>query len=110
MRKITLWANKSKDTTGLIALIKSNSFDVNHILTASDLPVAKLDKNYVSGFNSIIDAFGNKKFKELGFDFPKNEKQLKAFDEKFKDYPFKLSEEKINPHKILDSVKEDRKL
>lgn len=42
---------------------------------------------------------------ELGFDFPETEEQLKAFDEKFKDYPHKLTGNEIDPHEILNKIK-----
>ncbi len=43
-------------------------------------------------------------FDELGFVFPKTEEQLKAMDEKFKDYPHKTDENRIDPIKILNSI------
>ena len=46
-----------------------------------------------------------KAFKELGFEFPKNEVELKAFDDKFKDYPYKLSGKEIDPLKIIIECK-----
>lgn len=46
-----------------------------------------------------------KAFKELGFDFPQTEAQLKAWDEKFKDYPYKLTGKEIDPMEILNSTK-----
>ena len=42
---------------------------------------------------------------ELGFEVPSNEKELKAWDEKFKDYPYQLKSKDIDPHKILDTIK-----
>lgn len=42
-----------------------------------------------------------KKFKELGFEWPSNEKELLEFDKKFADYPHKLDSKKVNPFKIL---------
>ena len=44
-------------------------------------------------------------FDELGFDFPKTEEQLKAFDEKFKDYPHQLTGKEIDPLKIIRECK-----
>lgn len=45
-----------------------------------------------------------KAFKELGFDFPKTQEELKAFDEKFKDYPHKLTGKEIDPQEILKAL------
>lgn len=45
------------------------------------------------------------KFDELGFDFPTNKEELKAFNEKFRDYPYKLSGSKVDPVKIINSTK-----
>lgn len=43
-------------------------------------------------------------FKELGFDgLPETEEQLKAFDEKFKDYPYECDSSKIDINKIIKS-------
>ena len=39
------------------------------------------------------------------FDFPKNEKELQEFDEKYKDFDFKCDHEKIDPQKIIKSSK-----
>lgn len=41
---------------------------------------------------------------ELGFQFPETEEQLKAFDEKFKDYPHRLTGNEIDPLTILNSI------
>ena len=42
-------------------------------------------------------------FKELGFDeFPETPEQLKAFDEKFKDFPYLLDSKKIDVRKIIN--------
>lgn len=46
-----------------------------------------------------------KSFQELGFTFPKTDEQLKAFDEKFKDYPYKNSDKKIDVSKIINEIK-----
>ncbi|MFD1553422.1 hypothetical protein DNU06_07055 [Putridiphycobacter roseus] len=51
--------------------------------------------------NSNID----KLFGSIGFGFPENEKELKAFDEVFKGYQFVGDEEKIDPKKIFDNIK-----
>jgi len=40
-------------------------------------------------------------FSKLGFEFPENEEQLKAFNEKFKNYPYKLNAS-IDPIKIIE--------
>lgn len=45
------------------------------------------------------------KFKELGFDFPTNDEQLEQFNEKFRNYPYKLDAKKIDPIKIINSIK-----
>ena len=45
------------------------------------------------------------KFDELGFDFPNNEEQLRAFNEKFRNYPHKLTGREIDPIKIIESIK-----
>ena len=44
-------------------------------------------------------------FRELGFDgFPENEEQLTAWNEKFKDYPYKLTGKEINPDNIIKVI------
>ena len=43
-----------------------------------------------------------KAFEELGFEMPETEEQLKAFDEKFKDYPHKLTGKEIDPMEIIN--------
>lgn len=48
-----------------------------------------------------------KAFYELGFDFPETPDELKAFDEKFKDYPYKADATKIDPLKILNDIKNE---
>jgi len=40
------------------------------------------------------------------FEFPQNEKELKEFDEKYKDYDFKANPENIDPYKILKSIQQ----
>ncbi|WP_421809049.1 hypothetical protein [Flagellimonas sp.] len=45
-----------------------------------------------------------KRFKELGFEFPATEEELKAFNDKFKDYPYKLNENNVDPLKIINSI------
>jgi len=47
-----------------------------------------------------IESECKKAFKELGFDIPKTEDQLKSFNEKFKDYPHRLTGKEINPKEI----------
>lgn len=49
-------------------------------------------------------------FDELGFVFPETEEQLQALNEKFKDYPFKADETKIDPIKILKSINMSKEL
>lgn len=49
-------------------------------------------------------------FDELGFVFPETEEQLQALNEKFKYYPFKADEKKIDPIKILQSVNMSKEL
>lgn len=44
-----------------------------------------------------------KAFEELGFEMPETEEQLKAFNEKFKDYPHKLTGNEIDPLEILNT-------
>ena len=39
-----------------------------------------------------------------GKSFPTNEEELKWWDEEFKDYPYKLTGEKIDPYKILNEL------
>lgn len=54
-----------------------------------------------------------KAFEELGFDdFPLNQEELDAFNEKFKGYPHELDSSMIDPQKIIDDVKaeENQKL
>ena len=46
-------------------------------------------------------------FKELGFEFPSNEEEEKAFNEKFKDYPYKFSGSTIDPYKLLNDMKKE---
>ena len=48
-----------------------------------------------------------KAFKELGFEMPETEEQLKAFNEKFKDYPHKLTGREIDPEGIWNSLKQE---
>ena len=43
-----------------------------------------------------------KAFKELGFELPTTEKQLNEFNEKFKNYPYKLTGKEIDPIDILE--------
>ena len=45
-------------------------------------------------------------FDELGFEFPQNDEQLEAFNEKFKDYPHKLTGNEVDPIKIINSIKQ----
>ena len=42
---------------------------------------------------------------EKGMDFPKNDMELEWFEEKFKDYNYKLNKYKIDPIKIINSIK-----
>ena len=44
-------------------------------------------------------------FKELGFEFPRNEEELKQYEEKFKDFPYKLEGVKIDADKIMKQIK-----
>lgn len=44
-------------------------------------------------------------FKELGFEFPRNEEELKLYEEKFKDFPYKLEGSKIDVNEILKKIK-----
>lgn len=44
-----------------------------------------------------------KRFKELGFDFPRTEDELRKFNEAFKDYPHKTDGMKVDPLKILNN-------
>lgn len=53
--------------------------------------------------NKWTQEYTKKAFKELGFEFPTNEKQLKEFEEKFKDYPYRLENKKIDIDKIIKS-------
>jgi hypothetical protein len=46
----------------------------------------------------------NEVIKRLGFDMPENSKQLEEWNEAFKDFPYKLNCDAIDPHKILNSV------
>jgi len=47
-------------------------------------------------------------FKELGFEFPQNTEQLKAWDNAFKDYPIQVDEKCIDPKKILRDIKAEK--
>lgn len=46
---------------------------------------------------------------EKGLDFPRNDQELKWFDEAFKDYPFQLDEKSINPIKIIEMAEQEMK-
>ena len=48
--------------------------------------------------------FTNKCIEELGFDMPSNEEELKLWNNKFKDYPYELTGEELDPNKIWDGV------
>lgn len=41
----------------------------------------------------------------LGKSFPVNEQEMEWWDDEFKDYPYQLTEEKIDPYKILEMAK-----
>lgn len=43
-------------------------------------------------------------FDDLGFEFPETEEQLKEWEERFKDYPFRLKGQIIDPNEIINDI------
>ena len=42
-----------------------------------------------------------KAFSQLGFEIPENDEQLRAYNKKFKNYPYKLKDNRLDPIKII---------
>jgi hypothetical protein len=46
-------------------------------------------------------------FNSVGFQFPQTEKELKAFENLYSDYEYKINGHRVNVHSIIDTVKKE---
>ncbi len=90
------------ETEHFIEQLKKPQYPINQV---SDKKQLLLHDVVGSEPNGWTQEKVQKAFSELGFDFPENEEQLRAFDEKFKNYPYKLNGAMIDPHKIMKECK-----
>ena len=52
-----IWINNKRESVNLIEILENKGFEVNHILTASPLPVVRYENELIVGLGNIRKYF-----------------------------------------------------